>query len=101
MYVYFPQLSNPHDFLNRYTNLARTFKPTLPMSHAANQHKGTLSQYFITLSCPSCEKPTFTAICDDCREDLQGTTIALNEKIRQWERTVDHLTQVFIIFKIV
>lgn len=69
------------------------------MSHAANTHKGTLSQYFVTLSCPSCEKPTFTAICDDCREDLQGTTIALNEKIRQWERTVDHLTQVFNIFK--
>ncbi|XP_035205983.1 uncharacterized protein LOC118181018 isoform X2 [Stegodyphus dumicola] len=84
------------DVKSWYSSLARTFKPTLPMLRPVNQQRGTISQYFATLSCPVCEKPTFSSMCDSCREDLQTTTVTLNDKIRQWERTADHLKQEFL-----
>ncbi|GBM90804.1 DNA polymerase zeta catalytic subunit [Araneus ventricosus] len=76
-----------------YTAIAHTQKLNLPMSHYPRE---TITQYFVTRNCPSCDCPTTSSLCDNCHQDRAGTAADLQDKIRKWERAVNRLNQICV-----
>ncbi|KAF8795397.1 DNA polymerase zeta catalytic subunit like protein [Argiope bruennichi] len=76
-----------------YAAFAHTQKLNLPMSHYP---RGTITQYFVTRNCPSCDCPITSTLCDNCCHDQAGTAADLQHKIRKWERAVNHLNQICV-----
>uniref|UniRef100_A0A6P7G148 DNA polymerase zeta catalytic subunit-like n=1 Tax=Diabrotica virgifera virgifera TaxID=50390 RepID=A0A6P7G148_DIAVI len=56
--------------------------------------KSTISQYFSTSNCVSCEEQTQTSICEQCQARPQTTMVTLMEKMRNWERNSQNILMV-------
>ncbi|XP_050510996.1 DNA polymerase zeta catalytic subunit isoform X2 [Diabrotica virgifera virgifera] len=56
--------------------------------------KSTISQYFSTSNCVSCEEQTQTGICEQCQARPQTTMVTLMEKMRNWERNSQNILMV-------
>ncbi|CAH1283426.1 unnamed protein product [Diabrotica balteata] len=56
--------------------------------------KSTISQYFSTSNCVSCEEQTQTGICEQCQARPQTTMVTLMEKMRNWEKNSQNILMV-------
>ncbi|XP_053396986.1 uncharacterized protein LOC123552830 [Mercenaria mercenaria] len=56
--------------------------------------KGTISQYFATSNCPTCDRQTKKAVCERCMQDPQLVCMTLNDRITRWERVNQHIQQI-------
>lgn len=56
--------------------------------------QGTISQYFSTMTCPVCQELTPTDLCSTCRAKPQLSAVTLMNRMRGWERTHQHLSEV-------
>ncbi|XP_057670686.1 DNA polymerase zeta catalytic subunit isoform X2 [Diorhabda carinulata] len=68
-----------------YKQMPRKKVQYLPGS-VSPKKKSTISQYFSTSSCISCEEQTRKGICEKCIDRPQSTVVTLMEKMRKWER---------------
>ena len=92
--------------LHRYTQLPRpstltTSSTTLPGTSAGP----SIVHYFTSVACVGCGAATTAAptgkgavggqgLCGGCKVSPQGTVLRLGERIRTYERAVDHIQQV-------
>lgn len=75
---------------------------TLVKSVASHNSRGmSIARYFTPVSCVACGATTMTAptsqgpgLCPDCKTKPQTTVLCLNEKIRSYERALEHLGKV-------
>lgn len=56
--------------------------------------QGTISQYFSTLSCPVCQELTHSDLCAKCCSNPQESAVTLLTRMRNWDRTHQHLAEV-------
>ncbi|XP_072391181.1 DNA polymerase zeta catalytic subunit isoform X2 [Diabrotica undecimpunctata] len=56
--------------------------------------KSTISQYFSTSNCVSCEEQTQIGICEQCQSRPQTTMVTLMEKMRNWEKNSQNILMV-------
>ncbi|CAG9858268.1 unnamed protein product [Phyllotreta striolata] len=56
--------------------------------------KTTISQYFSTSCCVSCEEQTQTGICQNCVSKPQETVYVLMEKLRMWEMSYHNIIKI-------
>ncbi|XP_066270082.1 DNA polymerase zeta catalytic subunit-like [Branchiostoma lanceolatum] len=82
------------DVFSWYRELPRTNRIAAPSRLLPDSRKGTISQFFQTVSCPVCSGPAQQGVCSQCRGDPQLVAVTLNNQIRAWERTYQHLQQV-------
>lgn len=75
----------------RFSELPRKqqFLPLLASS--SSTRKGTISQFFSTTNCITCDNQCHQKICSTCRQDTQKTVLALSEKITSLERKTAQL----------
>ncbi|KAK2182754.1 hypothetical protein NP493_337g00017 [Ridgeia piscesae] len=66
-----------------YTQLPKTVRVVPPAFYNEQNKKGTISQYFTSLSCPVCEELTNHGMCDKCRSDPQRKAVVLSSRIRK------------------
>ena len=86
----FTQFYRFHLFISNYFRFAelprrQQFIPLIA-STTRSTKKGTISQFFSTSSCATCDKQCHQSICNDCKRDSQKTVLALSEKIFELER---------------
>ncbi|CAH1225134.1 POLD1 [Branchiostoma lanceolatum] len=82
------------DVFGWYRELPRTNRVAAPSRFLPDSRKGTISQFFQTVSCPVCTGPAQQGVCSQCQGDPQLVAVTLNNQIRAWERTYQHLQQV-------
>ncbi|KAI0225627.1 DNA polymerase zeta catalytic subunit [Lamellibrachia satsuma] len=77
-----------------YTQLPKTVRVMPPAFYNEQNKKGTISQYFTSLSCPVCEEVTNHGMCDRCRRDPQRRAVVLSNRIRHAERALLQISQI-------
>lgn len=117
-YIYLISVADIWDifFLYRYNDLPRPAAQqnkaivaeashgTLVKSVASHNSRGmSIARYFTPVSCVACGATTMTAptsqgpgLCPDCKTKPQTTVLCLNEKIRSYERALEHLGKVCV-----
>lgn len=84
--------------------IAEASHGTLVKSVASHNSRGmSIARYFTPVSCVACGATTMTAptsqgpgLCPDCKTKPQTTVLCLNEKIRSYERALEHLGKVCV-----
>ncbi|XP_015756079.1 PREDICTED: DNA polymerase zeta catalytic subunit-like [Acropora digitifera] len=82
------------DVFTWYAELPRVVRVAQTSADTDNRKKGTISQYFSTLSCPVCQDLTHSDLCAKCRSKPQESAVTLLTRIRNWERTHQHLAEI-------
>lgn len=72
----------------RFAELPRRqqFIPPVTSTTSLSTRKGTISQFFSTTTCVTCDNQTHQNICARCRSDSQKTVLVITEKILNLER---------------
>lgn len=83
-------------FFLRFAELPRRqqFIPLMAASGSSLTKKGTISQFFSTSNCATCDKQCHQSICGDCRRDSQKTVLTLTAKISALERKTSSLKRI-------
>lgn len=58
----------------------------LPSAVPEGFKKATISQYFVTTSCVSCQRVTNRGVCVECETEPQQLAVSLATRLRSWER---------------
>lgn len=82
------------DVSSWYAELPRVVRVAQMPSDVGNRKKGTISQYFSTLTCPVCQELTHSDLCAKCRAKPQESAVTLISRMRGWERTHQHLAEI-------
>ncbi|CRK90678.1 CLUMA_CG004379, isoform A [Clunio marinus] len=56
--------------------------------------KGTISQFFSTSSCVTCENPCQENLCSKCKSDSQKTVLAITMKSLNMERKLSTIKSI-------
>lgn len=97
----------PSPILYRYTELPRpsTFTSSDAVMPGTSSAGSSIARYFTPVACVGCGAATTIAptgkgavvgrgLCSGCKANPQETVLLLEEKIRTYERAVDHIQQV-------
>lgn len=78
----------------RFSELPRRqqFIPLLTASSMTR--KGTISQFFNTTTCVTCDSQCQQKVCSSCREDPQKIVLELSERINDLERKVAQIKDI-------
>jgi DNA polymerase zeta len=88
--------SNFNSFHHRFAELPRRqqFIPLIASSSTFGSKKGTISQFFSTTTCPTCDNQSHQSVCSECRRDSQKTVLALSEEIFNLERKAAEINSI-------
>lgn len=86
IHIKFTKFCHFHHFRFKELPRRQQFIPLLAPSSTLANKKGTISQFFSTTTCATCENQCHQNICNDCRKNSQKTIMTLSDKIFELER---------------
>lgn len=87
---------NLQNVFYRFAELPRRqqFIPLMAASSSSSTRKGTISQFFTTTNCATCDNQSHQSVCGDCRSDSQKTVFTLTRKIGALEQRTSSLKRI-------
>lgn len=79
---------------HRFSELPRRQQFIPLMTSSMSTRKGTISKFFSTTNCATCEKQCHNKVCQECRNNSQKTVLDLTDKICKLERKVADLQSI-------